>query len=81
MLLEIIVGAVVLGICCVLRRRYATVNNPRLKLVGLHDKVTGERLTQNASILDIVFLTFNNWRIQQFLPALKRQGFLAVKAL
>lgn len=49
--------------------------------ISLHDRTTGERLTQNASILDIIFLTFNNWRIQQFLPAINGQGFLAVTTL
>jgi hypothetical protein len=49
--------------------------------ISLHSVETGERLTQNANILDIIFLTFNNWRTQQFLPALKGQGFLAVEAL
>jgi hypothetical protein len=49
--------------------------------ISLRDRVTGERLTQSANLIDIIFLTFNNWRIQQFLPALKGQGFLAVKTL
>jgi hypothetical protein len=49
--------------------------------VSLHSIEKGERLTQSTNLIDIIFLTFNNWRIQQFLPALKRQGFLAVSAL
>jgi len=46
--------------------------------VSLHSIETGERLTRSANLLDIVFLNFNSWRIQQFLPVLKGQGSLAV---
>ncbi|MGL5806153.1 MAG: RRXRR domain-containing protein, partial [Xenococcaceae cyanobacterium] len=39
-----------------------TPSEPKRKVISLHSLETGKRLTQNALIKDIKFLTFNSWR-------------------
>ncbi|MGB6298285.1 MAG: RRXRR domain-containing protein [Rivularia sp. (in: cyanobacteria)] len=40
-----------------------TKKDPQRKQVSLHDLNSGKRLTQNANIGDIKFLSYNSWRI------------------
>ena len=39
-----------------------TLKEPNRKTVSLHSVETGKRLTQNAKLADIKFLTYNSWR-------------------
>jgi hypothetical protein len=46
--------------------------------VSLHDTESGDRLTQGASVGDLVVLCFNYWRTTLISPPPKGRGLLGV---